>query len=84
MYMIVYNLLYNSKQETKQKAICDLTIIKGLFLCPVCPVHDLSEVWMILWQTSVKNGYFNTITLKRIHVNIKHKFTCVYVFFLIF
>ena len=42
-----------------------LTIIQCLFLGPVGPVHDLSKMRMILWQTSVKNGNLNSITFKK-------------------
>lgn len=47
-----------------------LTIIKCLLLGPISPVHDLSKMRMILWQTSVKNGNLNSITFKKIS-NVK-------------
>ena len=42
-----------------------LTIIQCLLLGPVSPVHDLSKMRMILWQTSVKDGNLNSITFKK-------------------
>ena len=47
--------------ETVVKYLRFLTIIQCFFLCPVGSVHNLSKMRMILWQTSVKNGNFNSI-----------------------
>ena len=47
--------------ETVVKCLWFLTIIQCFFLCPVGSVHNLSKMRMILWQTSVKNGNFNSV-----------------------
>lgn len=44
-----------------------LTIIKGFFVSPVGPVLDSAflEVWVILWEPSVKYSYLDTRPCKK-------------------
>lgn len=47
--------LHTCNESTVAKAI-----IKRILIGPICTLFNAPEVWMILTQTRIKDGYFNS------------------------